>query len=424
MELHEAPEARPAPDGPLAGVRILAVEQVVAMPYATQLLARLGADVVKIEHPVTGDSGRHSQPTLRDDDGRLVGAPYIRSNLHKRSVGLDLKSAEGKALFLSLVEHFDVVADNMRPGTMTRLGLDPGELLARYPRLVYVSVSGFGSDPGSPYYSWPAYAPTAEAMAGFGESVRKPGQPPAMGGAGALGDIGTALFACIGLLAALRQRDRTGRGQHVDVAMYDAMMAMADHVPFMWSMSGGDSSGRSGPTSVTGAFAAADGYFIMLAREPQFPALARLVGHEEWSGDPAWGRQGAWKERTESHIRPALEGWASGKTKLEAAHELCALGIAAGPSNTAPDIAGDPHVALHQMLVEVPRPDGGQPMLVVANPIKLSATQPDKRAARWPMLGQHTYEVLAQELDLPARELDALAARGVITQPGACADPG
>jgi crotonobetainyl-CoA:carnitine CoA-transferase CaiB-like acyl-CoA transferase len=405
--------------GPLSGVRILAVEQVVAMPYATQLLARLGADVVKIENPVGGDSGRWSQPTIRDDDGSRVGAAYIRSNLHKRSVGLDLKSEDGRRLFRDLAPHFDVVADNLRPGTMARLGLDPDKLIDENPRLIYVSISGFGSDPGSPYYSWPAYAPTAEAMAGFAESVRQPGQLPRIGGAGALGDIGTSLFACIGLLAALRERDRTGRGQHIDVAMFDAMVAMADAVPFMWSMSRDDSSSRAGPTSVAGAFQAADGYFVLFAREPQFPVLARLIGHEEWTGDPDWAAPGAWKERIESHIRPAVEAWAGERTKLEACHELCGLGIASGPFNGAPDIAADPHVRLHNMLVEVARPDGGSPMLVVGNPIKLSgAPSPDGRTARWPMLGQHTYEVLAGELGIPAADLDDLAARGVITAGG------
>jgi crotonobetainyl-CoA:carnitine CoA-transferase CaiB-like acyl-CoA transferase len=118
-----------------------------------------------------------------------------------------------------------------------------------------------------------------------------------------------------------------------------------------------------------------------------------------------------------------VEAWASGRTKLEASHELCGLGIAAGPSNAAPDIASDPHVALHRMLVEVARPDGGKPMLAVANPIKLSAAVPSQGAARWPMLGEHTYEVLASELRLSAQDLDALASRGVITQPAARAEP-
>lgn len=404
--------------GPLAGIRILSVEQVVAMPFATQILARLGADVVKIEHPVTGDSGRLSYPMLRDDDGRFVGAPYLRSNLHKRSVALDLKSDEGKGLFLGLVEHFDVVADNMRAGTMVRLGLGHHELLERFPRLVYVSISGFGSDPDSPYYSWPAYAPTVEAMAGFGESTRKPDEPPVVGVAGALGDISASLYACIGTLAALRQRDITGRGQHVDVAMFDTTLAMADFIPFTWSMAAGNNHGASTPTTVSGAFKASDGYFILLAREPQFSVLASLVGHEEWNDDPEWATLGAWRERIESHIRPAVEEWASHKTKLEASHEFGDRGIAAGPSNAAPDIASDPHVKLRNMLVEVARPDGGRPLLVVGNPIKLSDSE-EASSPRWPMLGQHTFEILSSELGLAPNDLEALAARGVITQPAA-----
>jgi crotonobetainyl-CoA:carnitine CoA-transferase CaiB-like acyl-CoA transferase len=315
---------------PLAGVRILSVEQVVAMPFATQLLARLGADVVKIEHPVTGDSGRHSYPMVRDGDGRPVGSPYVVNNLHKRSVGLDLKSDEGRELFLALAGHFDVVADNMRPGVMGRLGLGSQELLERYPRIVTLSISGFGNDAASPYHSWPAYAAIAEAMAGFGESTRKPGQLPLTGQAGALGDIGTALFACIGLLAALRQRDETGEGQHVDVAMFDAMVAMAG-APSGWSIAQGETIGAASATSVAGAFLASDGYFTLYAREPTFAVLAGVLGHEEWTTDPDWAVLGAWKERIESHIRPALEQWASSKTRLEAAHVFAALGIPAAP---------------------------------------------------------------------------------------------
>ena len=401
--------------GPLADVRILAVEQVVALPYATQLLARLGADVVKVEHPVTGDSGRQTSPSLRDDDGRLVGATYLRNNLGKRSIAIDLKADEGKELFLALAERFDVVADNMRPGTMARLGLGPEKLRERFPRLIYVSISGFGSDNASPYYSWPAYAPTVEAMAGFGEATRQPDQPPLIGTAGALGDIGSSLFACIGLLAALRHRDRTGLGQHVDVAMFDAMVAMADSVPFMWSMSGGTRSGSRGPTPVAGAFAASDGYFVMFAREPQFSTLASVLGREEWNDDPEWAAPGAWKERVESDIRPAVEAWAASRTRLEACRELCGHGISAGPSYRAADVATDPHVKAHQMLVEVDRPDGELPLLVVGNPIKLSGAPRDRRAPRWPMLGEHTYQVLGSELSLSAAECERLASSGVIT---------
>ena len=215
---------------PLDGVSVLAVEQMQALPYATQLMAHLGARVVKVEHPESGESGRASQPSLTDRDGRRVGATYLRNNLSKKSLGLDLKHPEGRAIFERLVPHFDVVAENFKPGTMERLGLGYSALAATHPRLVYVSISGFGNRSESPYASWPAYAPIVEAMSGLYEPNRTPGEPPPVVVAGALGDNATALYAIIGTLAALRQRDQTGEGQHVDLAMYDSMIAMTDMV--------------------------------------------------------------------------------------------------------------------------------------------------------------------------------------------------
>jgi len=399
---------------PLAGIRILTVEQIVSLPYATQLLARLGADVVKIEHPVTGDSARNTNPMIRDWDGRPVGAAYMRSNLHKKSIGLDLKSEKGREIFRRLAERFDVVADNLRPGTMARLGLGPSDLLTLIPRLIYLSVSGFGSDPASPYYSWPAYAPTVEAMGGFGQAGT-PGQPPRVGGIGSLGDIGASLFACIGTLAALRFRDETGIGQHIDVAMLDSMVAINDSVPFMWALSGRRPDRTASPTSVLGAFKAADGYFVMFARESQFPILAALVGHDEWLHSPDWDKPGTWRDRTDSHIRPAVEAWASTRTRVDASGELCRHGIAAGPANAAPEIASDPHVGRRRMLESVERPDGDEPLLVYGNPIKFSVAATKTLSPRWPALGQHTQEVLAAELGLTESHLKELAAQGVIT---------
>ena len=160
----------PTPSGPdnsgkpLDGIRVLAAEQMQALPFATQLLARLGADVVKVEHPVNGESGRGASPSMADPEGRTVGATYLRNNLGKRSVGIDLKSEAGQQLFAELAGKFDVVAENFKAGTMDRLGLGHAELLARHPRLVYLSLSGFGNDPGAPYIDLPAYAAIVEAM--------------------------------------------------------------------------------------------------------------------------------------------------------------------------------------------------------------------------------------------------------------------
>jgi formyl-CoA transferase len=152
---------------PLDGVRILAAEQMQALPYATQLLSHLGAEVVKVEHPRNGESGRGSQPFLTDEDGRKVGATYLRNNLNKQSIGIDLKQPEGQALFKKLVPHFDIVAENFTPGTMDRLGIGYDAIREIEERVIYVSISGFGNQGDSPYSSWPAYAPMVEAMAGI-----------------------------------------------------------------------------------------------------------------------------------------------------------------------------------------------------------------------------------------------------------------
>ncbi len=195
---------------PLDGVRILAAEQMQALPYATQLLARLGAEVVKVEHPTAGESGRGSYPAMVDPEGGRIGATFLRNNLNKRSVGIDLKQPEGRELFLQLVPRFDVVCENFKAGTMDRLGLGYEALAERHPRLIHLSLSGFGNggnagDGGngeaSPYQAWPAYASIVEAMSGIYEFRREPGRRPRANPVGALGDISSALFGAVGILA-------------------------------------------------------------------------------------------------------------------------------------------------------------------------------------------------------------------------------
>lgn len=412
MELGDiANEAAARYGKPLDGVRVLAAEQMQAMPFATQLLARLGADVVKVEHPTTGDSGRGSSPFMLDPDGRRVGATYLRNNFNKRSIGLDLKSEEGRRLFLDLVPKFDVVAENFKAGTLERLGLGYDVIAERNPRVIHVSLSGFGSD--SPYRDWPAYAAIVEAMSGL-YHYSTPDGPPSTIPAGALGDISSALFVVIGVLAALRQRDRDGLGQHVDVAMLDSMLAMTDIVTNLWSLGARPDSGQTLGVICEG-FRCSDGYVVLqVVREHQFTKLADLIGKPEWHDDPRFADRYGWEPNLESVIRPAVEAWSSTRTRAEAAAALAEAGIAAGPSQTAPEVVADPHVALHNMLVEMPRSDGGeQPVLVPGNPVKLSrmAEGPETRV---PWLGEHTDDLLAAELGLDPDELARLRADGVI----------
>jgi formyl-CoA transferase len=397
---------------PLAGVRILALEQMQALPFATQLLARLGADVVKVEPPGGGDSGRASLPAMTDWSGRRVGATFLRNNLGKRSICVNLKDPRGAELVRRLAVKFDVIAENGKPGTMDRLGVGYQDIAAVHPPAIYVSVSGFGNTVPTPYREWPAYAPIVEAMSGIYEMKRTGEAPPMVAPVGALGDISAALFATIGILAALRHRRLTGRGQYVDVAMFDSVVAMTDIVANFWSM--GLQGGAMGPLIMHG-FRAKDGWFVLqVGREAHFAKLVALIGRPEWTDDPAFATRQGWVDQLEDRLRPAIEGWASSMTKLEACQALGAAGLAAGPCLTDEEVVSDPHLAARSMLVELPRSDGvEQPVLVPGNPVRLSGVSAPAEQ-RPPWLGEHTAGVLAQELGLVPHEITTLRAAGVI----------
>lgn len=395
---------------PLDGIRVLALEQMQALPYATQLLARLGADVVKIESPRGGDMGRSSLPAMTDPEGRQVGATFLRNNLSKRSICIDLKSDDGRELVLELAPRFDVVAENFKAGGLSRLGLGYDDVAAVHPAVIYLSVSGFGNTTDSPYKDRPAFAAIVEAMSGIYDYQARDDRPPQASPVGALGDISAALFGAIGVLAALRQRDRTGDGQYVDVAMLDALVAMTDIVSNFWSM---------GLTEraplILENFRASDGWFVLqVGREPQFEALAELIGHTEWLTDERLATRPGWVRHMETVIRPGIESWAASLTRQEAAAALAAAGLASGPCLTDDEVVHDPHVAMRDMLVEMPRTDGvEQPILTPGNPVKISgvAEGPESRV---PWLGEHTDAVLGEELGLSADRLGALRAAGVI----------
>jgi formyl-CoA transferase len=417
MHLGDTANATAAHNGkPLDGVRILAAEQMQALPYATQLLGRLGATVVKVEHPTGGESGRASLPGMNDPEGRNVGATFLRNNLNKQSVALDLKHPKGKELFIELAGRFDVVGENFKAGTMDRLGLGYDVLSARHPALIWVSVSGFGNTgladgSPSPYQAWPAYAMVPEAMSGIYQFASPPGQPPRVNPMGAVGDISSALFATIGILAALRHRDATGKGQQIDIAMFDSMVAMSDIVPNFWSLGQ-----RKGTLSgIMTSFMASDGYFsVQCAREQQFAKLCELIGTPEWLEDPRLATRDQWFAELDTIIRPKIEGWAADKTRLECCDAFGRAGIAAGPCFTPEEVVNDPHVAGRNMLVEMPRSDDGpDPVLVPGNPVKMSGVA-EGPEARVPWLGEHTDAVLSQELGLSADQLAELRNEGVI----------
>jgi crotonobetainyl-CoA:carnitine CoA-transferase CaiB-like acyl-CoA transferase len=256
-------------------------------------------------------------------------------------------------------------------------------------------------------------------MSGIYEYMRPPDQPPRANPVGALGDISSALFGAVGVLAALRHRDRTGAGQHVDVAMYDAAVAMTDIVVNFASL--GQERNPFPQPYILDAFRASDGWFVVqLVRPHQFAPFAETVGHPEWADDPRLAAPPGWGEHLEDVIRPGVEAWAADKTKADAVALLMSAGVAAGPCHDAAEVIADPHLRKRRMIVELERTDGvDQPVLLPGNPVKLSAV-PEPPDGRVPWLGEHTDEVLRAELGLDDDELAALAAADVIRR----SDPG
>ena len=399
---------------PLDGVKILAAEQMQALPFATQLLARLGAEVVKIEHPVKGESARGALPAMNDPSGRPVGATFLRNNLNKKSVGIDLSTSEGQDLFLRLVPNFDVVGDNFKPGTMEKFGLDYKSINSKYPNVIVISISGFGNCENSPYRNWPAYNSVAEAMSGLYDFKRRDGEPPIVNPMGAVGDIATSLFGVIGILAALRHREVTGEGQYIDLAMFDCMASLADVAINFHSM--GISREPNPAPYVIASFRCSDGYLILqIVREHQFENLANLIGRPDWIGDSRFEERTGWGEHLHSEIIPALEKWAENRTRSETSSLLAEANVASGPVLTAPEVVKDPHLEERNMIVAFPRTDGiNKPILIPGNPIKMSKVS-EGPEIRVPWVGEHTNEVLTEELGLSETELENLKETGIIS---------
>jgi formyl-CoA transferase len=251
----------------------------------------------------------------------------------------------------------------------------------------------------------------AEGMAGLYDFKRAPGTAPIVSPLGAVGDTGSAVFAVIGVLAALRHRDATGEGQYVDIAMYDAMCAFNDAGISYWSM------GLKDPglaPLINHSFRAGDGFFIIqCARPHMFHAIARLVGKPEWIDDPRLAGPQDWFNRIDDTISPALEAWAANLTRREACEALSAVGVAAGPVNNPGDVIDDPHIRDRNMIVSMDRADGvPDPIMFPGNPVKLSKTA-EGPETRVPWIGEHTEEILRDELGLDDAEIARLAAAGV-----------
>jgi succinyl-CoA:mesaconate CoA transferase len=379
--------------GPLTDVRWVDVTQMLAGPYATMLLADLGADVVKVEPP-DGDGTRTSRPHLRDDEA--YGGYFNSVNRNKRSVVLDLKSEGGRDALLALVDDADVLVENYRQGTMERLDLAYETLAERNPGLVYASIRGYG-DPRtgeSPYASRPAFDLVAQAMGGLMSINGTPESGPTKVGPG-VGDIFPAVLSVVGILSALRHRDRTGEGQYVDVGMVDGVLSLCERIVHQHAVAGDvpGPQGNSHPLLFPfDRFPTANGHVVIAAhRDNLWAALCRHMDREGWVD--AYPDREARLEAADE-LRPQIAEWTRSQTKKEL-FERISDDVPCGVVNDVEDVFANPHFSARDMLPEVEHADTGERVQVAGTPIKFTET-PGGVRHRAPLLGEHTREVLAE----------------------------
>lgn len=398
--------------GPLEGVTVLAPEQYEAAPFATMILADLGADVIRVEPP-NGEGGRRMGPLVTNQYGEQVGGFYFRFNRNKRSIVLDLKTDKGKQLFLELVRFADVVVENFRPRVMDKLGLGYQALRRVKPDIIYASISGFGHPDiyQSPYMDRPAFDLVAQAMSGLMFTVSNTGEPHWVGFP--IGDHAAGVTAAIGILAALVHRARTGEGQHVDIAMYDSAVWLNERWVHIYDVTGTRPTRESAVGSAPyGPFAAKDGYIaISGGQEPVWPRFCKAIGREDLLQDP---RLQTTQERARHRLmlKEIVEEWLAGKTRSEAVDWLLSYGVPAAPIHTVDELFECPHLKARNMICEFESPYSGK-RRVVGNPIKLSLAK-DRSVTPPPELGEHTEEILREMLGLSPEEIKRLEDEGVV----------
>lgn len=405
--------------GALSHLRVLDLSRILAGPWAGQMLADLGADVIKVERPGVGDDTRGwGPPWLKDEQGAetSVAAYYLCANRNKRSITIDITRPEGQALVRKLAAESDVVLENFKAGGLKQYGLDYDSLKAVNPRLVYCSITGFGQDG--------PYAPRAGydfLIQGLGGLMSLTGRPDGEEGGGpmkvgvALTDILTGLYATNAVLAALAWREKSGEGQYIDLALLDVQIACLANQAMNYLATGQNPKrlGNAHPNIVPYQdFPTADGYMILaIGNDGQFARFCEAAGQPALAADPRFATNRA-RVENRAVLIPLLKKLTVERNTADWIAMLEALAVPCGPINTLADVFADPQVVARGMKVTMPHPATGS-VPQVASPIKLSATPVDYRLPP-PMLGEHTEAILAGTLGLDAETIAGLRASGVV----------
>jgi formyl-CoA transferase len=394
----------------LDGIRVIDMTHNQAGPACAQMLAFLGADVIKLEEPKGGDVARTVHADKKNSDSLF----FLLFNANKRSLTLNLKSEEGKKLFKEVVAQSDVLLENFSPGAMDRLGLGWEVLRDLNPRLIYATIKGFGTY--GPHAHFKSYEPVAQAMGGAMSVTGFPENPPTIV-LPAIGDSGTGMHMAIGILAALQQRHATGRGQHVEVAMQDAVVnlirvSLRDHQRAGRPMPrGGNQLGHTVPgTTYACAPGGPNDYVIVLAQPQMWRAMTAVMGRPELADDPRFATADArWENR--AVLDRVVEAWTLQHTKHEVMRLLGDAGVPAGACQDTGEVLADPHLKAREMIVDIDYPTRGT-YQTVGCPVKMSDSP--ATVTRPPLLGEHTAELLGALCGIDPDEVKRLREDGVV----------
>jgi formyl-CoA transferase len=401
-------EERRTMPGPLEGIRVLDLSRVLAGPFCTMILGDLGADVVKVEQPGSGDDTRQWGPPWAGGES----AYYLCVNRNKRSITLNLKHERGREILVQLARDCDVVVENFRVGLLDRLDIGYQALSARYPQLIWCSITGYGLD--GPYAERAGYDFVAQGEGGLMSITGEPdGEPMKVGVA--IVDLFTGLYAATAILAALHARAQTGRGQLIDVALLPATVAMLANVGSNYLVSGQIPRryGNAHPNIVPyQTFRARDGWMtVAVGNDRQFRLLCRILGREELADDPRFATNPQ-RVAHRDQLIPLLQAIFETRDADDWLAAMTEAGIPCGPINTLDRVFSHPQVLHRGMVVELPHPTAGSVRLT-GPPFILSET-PAAVRSHPPLLGEHTEEILRERLGLTAAEIARLRAKGVI----------
>ncbi len=395
--------------GPLDGIRVIDLTQVLFGPFATMLLGDMGAEIIKIERPEIGDIARGNGPVVNG-----VSTYFLSLNRGKKSVTLNLATRQGAELLLKLVKTADVLVENFKPGTMEKLGLGYEKVRKINPRIIYVSGSGFGQY--GPYAGKPAYDVVVQAMGGVMSITGEEGGPPVRPGV-SYGDIAAGLFLCTATLAALQERHKSGQGQYVDISMLDCQLTVQENA-FVRYLNTGEiprALGTRHPVMTPfQAFPTQDGYIAVALRggvNDQWPLFCAAIDRVDIIDDPRF--TDGWS-RTQNYqaLEPILNDVMKTRTTQKWIEALEQAGIPCGPVNNIAQVAADPQIAARDMIIDVHYPEAGD-FKVVNSPFKFSRT-PCKVERVSPELGEHTQEVLRELLGMTSEEIGKLKESGAI----------